>query len=721
MGKLLRGVLYLLGILVVLIIVAVIVIPLVVDPNDYRDDITQLVEEKTGRKLEINGDLGLSVFPWLALEIGPTTLSNAAGFTAENFAAVDNVQVRVKLLPLLRKEVEMDKVVLKGLALNLEKNRAGQTNWDDLTAESATTEKTPAETEAGGAGLPVNSLAIGGVEIADASLVWDDRSSNQKYTIRPFSLQTGAIRPGKPVAIDLALQMEGGAPVIKGTVNFNADVDLSESMQQIKLTGMVLDVDLQGEGLPGGAVKSTLKTTADLDMEAQTLSTSQLTLAALDMVIEGNLAGKQILEDGRVITGKFQVQPFSPKQLVKSLGQPAPETSDPSVLGKADASWAIKLGSDQLALSDFLLHLDDTTVQGGLDVTHFEKPAIRFDLAVDSIDVDRYLPPASEEKTVAATPDTTTPATAAAADSGALPVAMLRELNLNGGLKIGSLKAFQLRSKDIVLNLSAQGGKLRLHPASARMYEGSYDGDLQLDVRGKQPRLSMNETISKVNVGPLLLDMSGKDTLTGTTDARFTLNARGETPDQIKRSLNGDMSFSFSDGAVKGINLIRMIRKAKAALKGKPYTGQEEPEKTDFSIMTATATVTNGVIKNNDLSAKSPLLRVAGKGTVDLNREAIDYLLTTTLVGSLEGEGGRDLGDLKGIPVPVEINGTFTKPRYELRLDEAIKQAAGEKIKEKVDEKKQELQEKAEKKIQEKLQKKLGDDLGGQLKGLFGK
>ena len=714
MGKLFRGLLYLAGILVVLIIAAVVAIPLVVDPNDYRDDITRLVEEKTGRKLVINGDLGLSVFPWLALEIGPTTLSNAQGFSAENFAAVENIQVRVKLLPLLRKQVEMDKVILKGLALNLEKNRAGQTNWDDLSAGSEATEEAPAQTESGG--MPVNSLAIGGVEVVDASLVWDDRSSGVKYTIRPFSLETGEISPGKPVAVDLALQLEGGAPVMKGSINFNGDVDLSESLQQIRLMDMVLDVDLTGDSLPGGKLQSTLKAAADIDMEAQTLATSQLTLSVLGMALDGTLSGKQILEDGRIISGKFQVQSFSPKQLLSSLGQPAPETSDPSVLGKADISWGLKLESDQLGLSDFILHLDDTTVQGSLNVAHFEKPAIRFNLAVDNIDVDRYLPPASEEPAAAATP-----ATAAASGDGAIPVEMLRDLDLDGSLKIASLKAFQLRSQDIVMKLSAKGGKLRLHPASANMYQGSYKGDLKLDVRGKQPKISMNETISKVNIGPLLLDMSGKDTLTGIANARFTLSGSGETPDQIKRSLNGDMSFSFSNGAVNGVNLIRMIRKAKAALKGKQYQGTEEPDKTDFSVMTATATVTNGIIRNDDLSAKSPLLRVSGKGEVDLGREAIDYLLTTTIVGSLEGEGGRELGDLKGIPVPVEINGTFAKPRYELRLDEAIKQAAGEQIKQKVDEEKKKLQEKAEKKIQEKLQKKLGDDLGNQLKGLFGK
>ena len=715
MAKLLRGLLYLIGILVLLIVAAVVVIPLVVDPNDYRDKITQVVEEKTGRKLDIKGDLGLSVFPWLALEIGPTTLSNAQGFTAENFAAVENVQVRVKLLPLLRKQVEMDKIVLKGLALNLEKNKAGQTNWDDLAAGAEKTEEKPVE-ETDSAGLPLDGLSIGGVEITDASVIWDDRSGGVKYTIAPFSLNTGEINPGNPVSIDMDMQLEGGAPVMKGGVAFDGVVHLSESMQQIQLKDVVLDVDLTGESLPGSKLKAVLKTAANLDLEAQTLSTSQLALSTLGVVLEGNLTGKQIMEDARVISGNFKLQPFSPKELLQALGQVAPETSDPAVLGNADASWVMQFESDKLALSDFLLHLDDTTVQGNLNVAQFAKPAIRFDLAVDSIDADRYLAPASE-----ATPVPATPTTAAAGSAGAIPVDTLRDLNLNGALKIGALKAFQLRSQDIVMNVSAKGGKLRLHPASANMYEGSYKGDVRLDVTGKQPKVSMNETISKVNVGPLLLDMTGKDTVTGITDAQFTLNGNGETPDQIKRSLNGEMAFSFSNGAVKGINVIRMIRKAKAALKGKQYTGQEEPEKTDFSIMTATATVTNGVIQNNDLSAKSPLVRVSGKGNADLGREAIDYLLTATVVGSLEGEGGRDLGELNGIPIPVEINGTFTKPRYKLRLDEAIKQAAGEQIKQKVDEKKQELKAKAEKEIQEKLKKKLGDDLGGKLKGLFDK
>ena len=269
------------------------------------------------------------------------------------------------------------------------------------------------------------------------------------------------------------------------------------------------------------------------------------------------------------------------------------------------------------------------------------------------------------------------------------------------------------------MKVVAGGGKLRVFPASAKMYDGSYKGDVQLEVRGKQLRVAMNEKVAGVKVGPLLKDMTGEETLSGTTEAHIQLNGTGATAEQIQRTLNGKLSFKFSDGAVKGISIIRMIRKAKAALKGKTVTADTSPDQTDFSVMTATATVTNGVIRNDDLSAKSPLLRVKGKGSVSLPDENIDYLLTATLVGSLEGQGGRELTDLKGIPVPVEIKGSFAEPHYKLRLDKALRQAAGDRIKKKIDRKKKKLEEKVEKKLQKKLQDKLGDDLGNRLKGLF--
>ena len=114
-----RLLLELIAFIIIVIIIGLITLPFIVDPNDYKQQISEQVEKATGRTLNLEGGIGLSVFPWIALELGPLSLSNANGFQAEQFAKIDGAQIRIKLMPLLKKELEMDTVVLDGLILNL--------------------------------------------------------------------------------------------------------------------------------------------------------------------------------------------------------------------------------------------------------------------------------------------------------------------------------------------------------------------------------------------------------------------------------------------------------------------------------------------------------------------------------------------------------------------------------------------------------------------------
>ena len=119
------------GIVVVLLVAAAVIVPLVVDPNDYKDRIVGLVEEQTGRQMKIQGEIDLSLFPWLGVKIGAVELGNAAGFENPLFARMEQLQVRVRILPLLSRRVEADVVRAQGLTVNLERDREGRTNWDD--------------------------------------------------------------------------------------------------------------------------------------------------------------------------------------------------------------------------------------------------------------------------------------------------------------------------------------------------------------------------------------------------------------------------------------------------------------------------------------------------------------------------------------------------------------------------------------------------------------
>ncbi|GMQ89122.1 MAG: AsmA family protein [Gammaproteobacteria bacterium] len=694
MGKLLRLVIFVIGGLVLLLVAAAIILPLVVDPNDFKDEIATAVESKTGRTLSMEGDIELSVFPWLGLDVGPVSLSNAPGFSARPFASMKAVQVRIKLLPLLSKELEMDTVVLQGLKVSLETDKQGKTNWSDLAGGAESVEEAPeAATEsASAAEVTLAGLAIGGVEITDAGVIWDDQQAGTRYEVEGLSLRTGAIEPGEAVPVELKLALNSKQPDISGPVAFTATVALSGDGQTIQLSDAKLTTDLAGAGLPGGQLKSSLGFNSTLDLKAQTLVVSGLLLKAMGLQLEAELNGTAVLDDPK-ISGEIRVGEFVPREIMQALDLPPLDVSDTAVLGKADAQLQLKATTDSVNLTELRFRLDDSTLNGNLSVTNFAQPAVRFGLQLDQIDVDRYLPPGNDAPPVP-------PTAAAAAGAQMIPVDTLRALDVEGELKIGKLKVAGLRSSDISMKLEAKSGVVRVYPAKASLYGGKYKGDIKLDVRGRQPKIFMNERLSDIQVGPLLKDMTGTETLSGKTQAGAKLTASGQTPEEFTKTLNGKVNFKFTDGAVKGFNLAAMIRKAQAKLNGKPVPPDTEPNQTDFSSLSGTASITNGVVRNRDLMAMSPLLRIQGTGDIDLPKESLDYVVTAKVVGSLEGQGGKGLLDLKGIEIPVQLSGTFADPKYRIQLDKVLKQ-------------------KTEKKIKKKLNKELEKKFGDKFKGLF--
>ena len=625
MGKLIKIILA----LVALVIVAIVVIPLVIDPNDYREQIQTEVKNATGRDLTIGGDLKLSVFPWIGVEINQVALSNAKGFQAPEFARIEQAEVKVKLLPLLSKQVEVSTVVLKGLQLNLEKNKAGQTNWDDLAKGGAAAEEKPKEPAAdGGAGIA--AIAIGGLQIEQAQLSWKDASTGEQYTISDFDLHTDALKFAQPMAVDLGMTLESQKPKVTARLEMKGDLVIAKDMQSLEFKGLQLVLDSAGEPIPNGAMK-------------------------IDLF--SNLA--------------------------------------------ADFS-----GDGSLALNDLKIKFDDTTFTGKSSVTNLGKPAIRFSLAGDTLNVDRYLPK-TEEGDAKPAPSPTEAATGAAL----IPVDTLRALDIVGDISIQHVIFNGLKAEGVKLDIDARNGVLKSTQAVSQFYQGSYAGKTTVDARQNTPLISVTENMKDIQIQPMLADLTGESILSGTANINADVNTKGNTVDAFKANLNGKAGFSFNDGAFKGINIAAKIREAQAALKGQKLPPGNEPNQTDFTEIKGTANIVNGLVKNDDLTASSPLLRVEGKGTADLVSEKIDYALTTRLVGSLQGQSAKDAEDMRKISIPIVVGGTFAQPSYKLDL----KSMLAETQKAKIEEKKTELKEKAD----EKLKEKLGDGAGGLLKKLF--
>ena len=323
--------------------------------------------------------------------------------------------------------------------------------------------------------------------------------------------------------------------------------------------------------------------------------------------------------------------------------------------GKTNASNVrvdLKSDGQKLSLSPLAAKIDDSQVNLNLGITRFDNPVYNFDVNIDKLDADRYIAK-SEGKSNGDT---------------AIDLSALKKLNATGEAKIGWLKLANVKTENVNLGLKADGGVATLSPFSANLYQGSMAGTLKVDARAT-PRIAFKQSMKGVSVGPLLVDAIHNDMLSGTGTVNIDVTTQGNSVGMLKKGLLGNASLNLADGALKGVDIAGSIRdlKSKVNVFKTKDTSADKTKKTDFSELTATFDIKNGVAHNDDLAMKAPILRLAkgdSRGDIDIGNEKINYTAKPTVVKSLKGQGGAELDDLSGIAIPIKITGTFSDPKY---------------------------------------------------------
>ncbi len=547
MKKTLKWIGILLGSLIGLLVIAAIALAVFVDPNQYKGEIIRTVKDKTGRDLRIDGKIRWSFLPRVGVEANGVSLSNAPGFGAEPMAKLDTAGARVRLLPLFSGRVAIDTVYASNVTLNLARNKAGKTNWQDLAGADKPAKPVAA---APATKRSLAGLTVGRLDLKQINLHWHDQGTGERIAVRDLSLATGRFEAGKPFSLSLAMTLvrDKAAPI------------------PVKLAAQV---------------------TAD---------------------------------------------------------------------------------SDALKLSALDLHFDESRITGSLAASNFAHPVMRADLKVDRFDLDRYRAPAKDA-----------PAASAGGGDVALPLGLLRSLNLKASLQIGDLKAFGIRASGLDTKVSALGGLIQFGPNKAALYGGQYQGQTSLDARGALPVLRMDEKLAKVQLGQLLKDMGLFGKFTGEAGVVVNLTAQGGSVNALKRTLTGTIMIDSRDGRIEGVNLAKVIqdaRKLGAKLAGKPVeVAPATDDSTAFKSMHATLRVKNGVAQNDDFKLDGAQVRATGKGTVDLVQEKLDYRLQVTIA---EGE------DRKGTTLPLSVTGGFAKLKFGVDLGAQAKQQVKQKTEEKL-------------------------------------
>ncbi|MEH0021836.1 MAG: AsmA family protein [Desulfobacter sp.] len=602
----------------VLIAGAVVLVPMFVDVQRYKPEIEALVTNQTGRQFTMGDDIRLSFFPWVGVRLSDLALGNAQGFGKEEMVSVKAFEVRLKVLPLLLRKVQVDTFVVDSPQIRLVKNSAGKGNWENIGPAKSADQPPAAETETGanesaGGGLPVASLLVEKFSIANGMLSYADQASGMAREISDLNLTLTDISLDKPVTID-----------------FSAMAD-----------GMPLSVS----GTAGPIGKEPGKGDLHLDLAIRVLDT--LALALKGRIIQPMGAQEVDLA--------MDLAPFSPREVFDRLKQPFPvETSDPNVLAKLSLKAGVKGSAKAVTLSDGMAVLDDSTLTFSVSAKDFEKPDIGFDLNLDTIDLDRYLPPPGKAGTSGPAAGQASPGKAARPD-----YTPLRKMVVDGKATVGNLKAANLRMENIVARITGKNGVFNLDPFSVDLYQGRAEAKARLDVRQNRPAARLNLNAGNIQAGPMITDAVQKNLIEGTLAADVALAMTGDTPDQIKKSLGGEGILTFTDGAVIGVDIAGTIRNLSSGLGLGEKTAQKP--RTDFAELKIPYTADQGLVNIPNASLVSPLLRLAARGKTRLAEESLDFRVEPKLVATLKGQG--DTKQRSGLLVPLVITGTYAAPK----------------------------------------------------------
>ena len=633
MGRLVKFFLYFIAAIVAIFLIAAISFFLLFDANDFRDDFAAQVKKATGRELTIAGDIELSLFPWLAIDIGETRLGNAAGFSDEPFVSFKHARLSVRIMPvLLRREVSIGTALLDGLDLNLEVAGNGRSNWQDLIDASEAKESAPQEGEQAEAGA--SALDIVSIDIRNASVRYTDNQIGESYSLTNLNLSSGRVAEGEPLPLSTAFDFE---------------------MQPADISG----------GFEMEAVASAGPT-------AGTIGFSDVEITVLGVDISANVEPFSYVDDA-IPTAVIQVDEFSLKELMAQMNIEPPLTADPDAMDKVLINATVQFRPEAIALKELDLVLDDTTFAGELALASDAAGTISVNLSGDSINLDRYMAPADEAGV--ATEDVA---------PVEVPADLIRSLNLRGNFKIAEAVLGGMRFENAELGLKAANGKLRMYPISAQFFDGTYSGDVSVDASGKTPVLSVNEKVRDVNVGALALAMFEEESVTGSINGTFELTGRGNDLGAIQSSLQGQMSFELLDGAWEGTDVWYELRRARALLKKEEVPEPTLPARTPFSSVTASGPVTDGVFRNDDLLAELPFMQLTGNGSMDLPAATINYNMTARVFERPEFDEGataEELDEFTEAVIPLKITGPLASPSIKPDIQKMLKKEAEKEVK----------------------------------------
>lgn len=578
-------------IIVALVVVAAVVTPFFVPVDAFKAKLIAAVKQSTGRDLRIDGPVSFHLLPNIELSADQVSFSNAPGGAAKNMAQLKSLEVRLQLLPLLSGTVAVDTFVLVDPVIALEVEKDGRPNWEFSTTTApapAATAHAPAAS-GGGAMTTLARLRLANLAIENGTVSYVDTRSGKRWEADAINLKIAM------AGLDSPMSASGSVAWNKQTVNVDLSVNRPAAFEggqatpiKLKIASSPINFSFTGSGV--GA--PTLKLDGDADLNIPSL-----------------------------------------RSLAAWAGQPMPAGNG---FGLLAIKGKVAIAGAKYAFGNAVVAFDAIKGNGGIEFDNGgAKPYIKGSLQLDDLNLNPYLGATSGSGATPA-PSGAAGGTSASGEQGwsttPIDTSALKVADADFFLGANSVEYHNIKVGKSALIVHLKDARLAADLTQLTLYKGTGQGKVTVDGSGATPAIEESFALKGVDMQPLLHDAANVNLLSGSGSLDMAVDGRGRSQRDIISSLAGKGLLHLDKGKIEGVNIIGIMKNAAKALSmGLVGSGND----TDFSTLSGTYTITNGVLKNNDLQLVSSELPMTGAGTVDLPQRQVNYRLTPKVAGAL--------------------------------------------------------------------------------------
>ena len=599
--------------IIVLVAAAILLLPFYLPAGVIKEQVTSAVSEQTGRTLTIDGDVSLSVFPTIQLKASDVRFDNAPGGKAKHMATMGGLDVGLKLLPLLSRNVEVTSFVLSEPVIHLEVDRNGKANWEFEAPDSATTgtASEPGEDGPGSGTTGLSNISLNDVRIEEGRVTYSNAQTGEAYDLSAMNAVARLPSLDKPLSFD------GSAIYNKQKVDINSEIGRARAL----LEG--------GETSLKASVRSAM-TTFDFK-------------GAADF-------GKKLKLDGDV-----DLDIPSVKKLAAWTGNPIEGAKDGPGFRAASLTGALSANGSLYKFSNADLKFDAIEAKGQVQADLGGKvPAITGNLTTPLLDLRPYVAETSKS------PGSTGSGPAASGEwsTETMDVSALRSFNADLKFAAGGVRVQDVKIGKSQIDMKVKGGVLTATLKELALYKGAGTGRITLDGRRSTPRMNTELRLNGLALAPFLQDAAHTDRFEGIGSFRLNLSGSGKSQAALMRSLGGTANISFADGAIKGVDLnqiasiVNSLTGKDAESEGNTASASGGDNKTKFVTLGGDFRIAKGIIRTKNLKMINELISVSGSGSINLPAQTLDLRLDP---GQSQDDGG--------LKVALRVTGPWSNPK----------------------------------------------------------